>query len=122
MIDVIKEIVMILTGCLTALGGWELVRYLLNRKSNERKADAEAEVAEATAERMKFENFQKAFEFSQEQLRLKEERFAELLNDYREAIRQNIEYERRIGELLAERSLKLCEVKKCGSREPFSGY
>lgn len=122
MIDVIKEIVMILTGCLTAFGGWELVRYLLNRKSNVRKADAEAEVAEATAERMKLENFLKAFEFSQEQLHLKEERFAELLNDYREAVRQNIEYERRIGELLAERSLKLCEVEKCGGRKPFSGY
>ena len=122
MIDVIKEIVMILTGCLTAFGGWELVRYFLNRKSNGRKAEAEAEVAEATAERMKLENFLKAFEFSQEQLHLKEERFAELLNDYREAVRQNIEYERRIGELLAERSLKLCEVKKCGGREPFSGY
>ena len=64
MIDVIKEIVMILTGCLTAFGGWELVRYLLNRKSNGRKAEAEAEVAEATAERMKLENFLKAFEFS----------------------------------------------------------
>ena len=122
MMEIFKDIVMILTGCLTALGGWELVRYFLHRKSNVRKADAEAEVAEATAERMKLENFLKAFEFSQEQLRLKEERFVELLNDYREAIRQNIEYERRIGELLAERSLKLCEVEKCGGRKPFSGY
>lgn len=115
MIDVIKEIVMILTGCLTAFGGWELVRYLLNRKSNGRKADAEADYSE-------FKVLKETIEFMQEQFRLKEERFADTMAQLRDANRQLLEAEKKIGRLEAERSLKLCEVKKCGSREPFSGY
>ena len=109
--EIIKDIVLLLT----ALGGFEGVKYFLNRKSNSRKATADATLAE-------FKVLQETVVFLQEQLKKKEERFAEHIEVRRQTVQQLLDAERRIGELLAERSLKLCEIKKCKGREPFSGY
>ena len=113
--EFIKEIVMILTGCLGAFGGWELIKYLLNRKQNTRIAEADADYSE-------FKVIRETNLFLQEQLKLKEERFAEHIDEHRRTVQDLLNAERRIGELLAERSQKLCEVPKCPMREPFSGY
>lgn len=110
-VEIIKDIVLLLT----ALGGFEGVKYFLNRKSNGRKATADATLAE-------FKVLQETVVFLQEQLKKKEERFAEHIEVHRQTVQQLLDAERRIGELLAERSLKLCEIKKCKGREPFSGY
>ena len=115
MMEFFKDIVMILTGCLGAFGGWELIKYLLNRKQNSRMAEADADYSE-------FKVMKETIEFLQDQFKQKEERFAETMAQLRDANRQLIEAEKKIGRLEAERALKLCEVKKCGSREPFSGY
>lgn len=109
--EIIKDIVLLLT----ALGGFEGVKYFLNRKTNGRKATADATLAE-------FKVLQETVVFLQEQLKKKEERFAEHIEVHRQTVQQLLDAERRIGELLAERSLKLCEIKKCKGREPFSGY
>ncbi len=115
MMEIFKDIVMILTGCLGAFGGWELIKYLLNRKPNSRIAEAEADYAE-------FKVVKETNVFLQEQLKLKEERFAEHIDEHRRTVQELLNAERRIGELLAERAQKLCEVPKCPMREPFSGY
>lgn len=112
---IINEIIMIVGGCLGAFGGFELLKYLFNRKSNSRKAGAEADYSEFTVLR-------DTTQFLQEQLKQKEERFAAHMDEHRKTVQELLAAERRIGELLAERSQKLCEVQKCPKREPYSGY
>jgi len=53
-----------------ALGGWEAIKYLINRKSNQRTAVAEADLVQ-------FHTLQETLQFLQTQLKEKEERFAE---------------------------------------------
>ena len=43
------EIVEIIAAIIGALGGFEAIKYFINRKSNARKADAEADSAEFDA-------------------------------------------------------------------------
>ena len=51
-------------GVLTALGGWEFVKWLLNRKSNER-------IAQANAEKIELKNEVDEFHFLRERLEFK---------------------------------------------------
>ena len=39
----------IIISIITAIGGWELIRYLINLRTNRRKEEAEAETAETSA-------------------------------------------------------------------------
>lgn len=113
-----NDIVQILTTIATiiaTLGGWEAIKYFLNRKTNKRKAEAEADSVE-------FDVLRQATEFMQNQLKEKEERFAAQTELVR---KQNTEILELTGEnvkLKTERSLKLCERRNCAQREPQSGY
>ena len=62
------NIVETLVAILTAMGGWELIKYLINRKSNARISEAEADSAELHI-------LKEQIEFLQEQMKQKEERF-----------------------------------------------
>ena len=44
-----EQILTIIISVLTAVGGWEAIRYFLNRRAEKRKAEAEAESAETAA-------------------------------------------------------------------------
>ena len=110
-----KEIVLTVASVLGTLGGWEMIKYLLNRKTNNRKAEAEADSSEFTVLR-------DTVVFLQEQLQKKEERFAEQTNLVRKLTNENLELTRENAMLKAERSLKLCERRNCMNREPQSGY
>jgi len=44
-----ENMVTIIISVLTAVGGWEAIRYLINRRAEKRKADAEAGTAETAA-------------------------------------------------------------------------
>lgn len=110
-----KEILLTVASILTALGGWEMVKYLINRKTNGRVAEAQADSSEFTVLR-------DTVVFLQEQLQKKEERFAEQTDVVRKLTAENLELTRENSMLKTERSLKLCERRNCGQRQPQSGY
>lgn len=110
-----KEVILTAASILGTLGGWEMIKYLLNRKTNTRKAEAEADSSEFTVLR-------DTVVFLQEQLQKKEERFAEQTDLVRKLTAENLELTRENAMLKAERSLKLCERRNCINREPQSGY
>lgn len=100
---------------ITALGGWEALRYLLNRKTNHRKEEAEADNVE-------FNVLRETTDFLQSQLKAKEERFAEQTDLVR---KQNLE----ILDLIKEKAkLEMdlqkykCVIKVCAKRDPQNGY
>ena len=100
---------------IASVGGWELIKYFLNRKSNKRMAEAQADDSE-------FSVLSKTNTFLQEQLAKKEERFAEQTDRIRTLTSENIQLTGRVARLEAERSMKLCEVRNCPNRKPQSGY
>lgn len=111
----ITTIVTIISSVLTTLGGAELVKWLLNRKANSRIKEAEADTSEFTVLR-------DTMIFLEQQLKEKEERFAEQTAVVRKLNAENLELTRKTAMLETERSLKLCERRNCGQRQPQSGY
>lgn len=109
-------------GVLTALGGFELIKWLVFRKSNARVALAEAERAETKAEVDEFQLLRDMNEFLQEQLIEKEKRFAEQTDLVRKLNTDVLTMKARLVELETERKMKLCEVRGCINRVPQSGY
>ena len=104
-----------IASVLGTLGGWEAIKYLLNRKTNTRKAEAEADSSE-------FSVLRDTVIFLEQQLQQKEERFAEQTNLVRKLTNENLELVRENAMLKTERGLKLCERRNCPNREPQSGY
>lgn len=110
-----KEILLTVASILASLGGWEMIKYLINRKTNNRVAEAQADSSEFTVLR-------DTVVFLQEQLQKKEERFAEQTDVVRKLTAENLELTRENSMLKTERSLKLCERRNCNQRQPQSGY
>lgn len=118
-----------LGGVVMALGGWEAVKWFLNRKSNSRIAEANAEKAELENEKTEFHFLRERLEFKDKELMEKEQRFVEQTNLVRYLNRQLLEQtiengklQARISALESERSMKLCERRGCVDRQPQSGY
>lgn len=116
-------------GVLTALGGWEFVKWLLNRKSNERIAAANAENIELKNEVDEFHFLRERLVFKEQEMMEKEKRFVEQTELVRTLQRQlldqtieNGKLQSRISSLEAERAMKLCEKRGCIERQPQSGY
>lgn len=113
------EIVVTILG---ALGGFEFVKWIFNRKTNSRIALAEAESKE-------FHTLQETNEWLQKQLQLKEERFAEQTQLVRKQNTEILDLTRKVAELeithaqeVAELRIELAEVRcndeHCPFREP----
>lgn len=109
-------------GVVMAMGGWEAIRWFLNRKSNSR-------IAEANAEKAELENEKTEFHFLRERLEFKDKELIEQTNLVRDLNRQLLEQtiengklQARISSLETERSMKLCERRGCADRQPQSGY
>lgn len=100
---------------MTAIGGWEAISYLINRKTNSRKAEAEADSVEFTVLRQ-------TVEFLQEQLKEKEERFAEQTELVRKMNAEILELTKEKGKTELELQTYRCIRKKCEKREPQNGY
>ena len=125
----IPTIIASCAGVLTALGGWEFVKWLLNRKSNKRIAEANAESMELKNERDEFHFLRERLEYKDSAMMEKEKRFIEQTDLVRSLNRQlldqtieNGKLQARISELEAERKMKLCEKRGCIDRQPQSGY
>lgn len=104
-----------LIAILGSLGGLEFVKWVYNRKTNSRLADAEADGAE-------FRNLQATTEFLQAQLQAKEERFADQTARLRQ-IQDDLFSEReRRHEAEMQLALKRCDDQECPFRLPPNAY
>ena len=110
-----KDSIITVASIIGTLGGWEAIKYLLNRKTNARIADAQADSSE-------FSVLKETIIFLQEQLRDKEKRFAEQTNVLRQLNGENLRLTGENEKLKAERALKLCERPGCADRKPQNGY
>lgn len=110
-----QEIIGVAVTVITALGGFEFVKWVATRKYGKRKDEAEADDSE-------FGVLRKQVEFLQEQLLKKEERFAAQTDVLRATTARELELTRKVATLETERGLKLCERRNCIQREPQSGY
>lgn len=109
------DIALIIGSIAGSLSFWELIKYLLHRRANSRKAESEADASE-------FSVLRETVIFLQEQLQKKEERFAEQTELVRRLTAENLALTRDNTMLKTERGLKLCERRNCLQREPQSGY
>lgn len=126
------EISTILASCcgvLTALGGWEFVKWLLTRKSNARIASANADREELKNDVDEFHFLRERLEFKEKEMMDKEKRFVEQTEVVRALTKQlldmtidNGKLQAKVAALEAERAMKLCERRGCGQRQPQSGY
>lgn len=114
---------------ITAMGGFEFVKWLFTRNSNARLANAQATSEEIEARADEYHLLRERLEVADRQLIEKETRFMEQTELVRSLNRQLIEKATTIGllqaevaELKAERAMKLCERRGCKRREPQSGY
>ena len=109
------NIIETLVTILTAMGGWETVKYLFNRKSNARISEAEADTAE-------FHILKEQIEFLQEQMKQKEERFADQTTIVRNLNSEVLELTKKLGNTELELQKYRCIRPKCQQREPQNGY
>lgn len=112
------------------LGGFEFIKWawdkFFNRKNNARIADSEADASE-------FHILQEQIIFLQQQLKEKEERFAEqtdllrkvqreLLDLEKEKSVMEVGYLKRIAELELELTMKRCDEHDCPFRQPPTAH
>lgn len=111
----IAEILSIVATIIGALGGFELIKYLINRKSNARTADAEADSAEFNALREYNEYLQKCLTEKEERFTKQTERLRKTQDDYFALMKEK-----------AQADLELqkyrCVRPKCAQREPQNGF
>lgn len=117
-----EEILTLIGTMLSVLGGWEAIKYLINRKANKRKMTAEAEKAEAEADNAEFQVLRQTVEFLQTQLKEKEVRFAEQTDQVRKQNAEILQLTKEKGEIELELQRYRCVVQKCPRREPQNGY
>lgn len=109
------QVIEIVVSVITALGGWEMVKYCMNRKTNQRKEEAEADNVE-------FNVLREAMDFLQTQLKEKEQRFAEQTDLVRKQNLDILELNKQKAQLELDLQQYKCVVKKCANREPQNGY
>lgn len=105
----------IIASMITALGGWEALRYLLNRKTNHRKEEAEADNVE-------FNVLRETTDFLQSQLKAKEERFAEQTDLVRKQNLEILDLTKEKAKLEMDLQKYKCIIKDCAKRDPQNSY
>lgn len=116
------EILMVVVSAVVGGSVVKTLDWMLTRRENKKKAQAEAEQAEVRAEVDEFHHLRVMVEWLQQQLYNKEERFTEQTKLVRDLQRSLMESEKKVVMLETERSMKLCQVRGCQKREPQSGY
>lgn len=112
----------IIISVVSAIGGWEMIRYFINRKINKRKEESEADALE-------FGVLKDTVHFLQEQLHEmvlqdaeKEKRFVEQTQRLRKVQDENSNLLKEKSKVELELQTYRCVVKKCPKREPQNGY
>lgn len=96
-----ENLVTTIVGLLGALGGWEGVKYLINRKSNKRMSESEADKKETEADAAKFH--------------LYDERMEELRSANAELNKQNLELIKagaKKDEIIEEKNAEIQELQE----------
>lgn len=111
------------------LGGFETIKWWMNRKTNARILDVQADTDEFRLLRERIETSDKHLLEKEKLLYEKEQRFHEQTQLVRDLQKQLLDKQIVIGDqkaeisaLHAERAMKLCERRGCANREPHSGY
>ena len=100
-----------------AIGGWEFIKYMLADK-----AKAEADKAEAEANSADFSVLRETVEFLQQQLKEKEERFANQTDRLRKVQDDYFTLLQEKAKTDLELQRFRCVRPKCAQREPQNGY
>ena len=100
---------------ITALGGFEAIKYFLNRKTNKRKAEAEADSAEFNALREYNEFLQRQLSDKEERLTKQTDRLRTIQDEYFDLMKKNAQTELELQKFR-------CIRAKCPNREPQNGY
>ena len=116
------EIIIGICSAIGAVGGWELIKYLINLKTNKRKEEAEADSLE-------FSVLKDTVTFLQEQLHEmvrqdaeKENRFVEQTHRLRKVQDDNYQLLKDKSKLELELQKYKCIREKCANRQPPNGY
>ena len=116
------ELAQTLGMILGAIGGLEFIKWIYHRKIGKKQQEIEAKKEE-------FHYLRERIDFLNQDIIAKEQRFTEQTLHVRDLNRQLLDMEVELGNkkakisaLEAERSMKLCERKGCGQRQPQSGY
>lgn len=118
----ILTIVEIAAAVITALGGWEAIRYFINRKTNKRIAEAQADSVEFGTLKETIEFLQQQFKMMVEQDAAKEQRFKEQTQRLRETQDREHKLMQEKQKLELELQRYRCVRPKCMDREPQNGY
>lgn len=112
----------IIATILGALGGWEAIKYFINRKTNKRVAESEADSVE-------FNVLKETVIFLQEQMHAmvlddadKEKRFVEQTTRLRKVQDENAELQRKNSSLELELQRYKCIRPKCADRQPPNDF
>jgi len=112
----------ILATIIGTLGGWEAIKYLINRKTNKRVAESEADSVE-------FGVLKETIIFLQEQMHNmvvadaeKEKRFVEQTNRLRKVQDENSQLQKEKSQLELDLQRYKCVREKCTNRQPPNGY
>lgn len=123
------EVIRDITAVLIALGGLEFIKWIFNRKTDKRLAEATADHTEVKTDTDEFHLLRERLELADRQCLEKDQRFYDQTDELRKTTGELLTAERRISELngevsalKAERKMKLCEVRNCAQREPQSGF
>lgn len=116
------EIIVAICSAIGAVGGVELIKYIVNLRTNKRKEEAEADSLE-------FNVLRDTVNFLQEQLHTqvqndaeKEKRFVEQTQRLRKVQDDNYNLLKQNSKLELDLQTFRCMVKKCPKREPQNGY
>jgi len=112
----------ILATIIGTLGGWEAIKYLINRKTNKRVAESEADSVE-------FGVLKETIIFLQEQMHNmvvadaeKEKRFVEQTNRLSKVQDENSQLQKEKSQLELDLQRYKCVREKCTNRQPPNGY
>lgn len=105
-----------------SIGGWELIKYMLNIHTNKRKERAEADKADAEADGARFDVLARTVEFLETQLHEKEQRFAEQTDRLRDLQDKHFNLMQEKAKADLELQQYRCVRPKCLDREPQNGF
>lgn len=125
-----EQIITIIISVLGAVGGFEAIKYFLNRKSEKKKSEAEANSAMANVLKEMTESYQVFIEDTKEKIE-DDQKYIRDLKDEREELRQRIdETDAKVRELQREvarngrmvESLRpfMCGCLTCKKRKPVT--
>lgn len=123
-----ESTISIILSILTALGGWEAIKYFINRKSEKRKSDAEAAkevqdvyqemIADVKADRQEQKTFIEELKDDRRHLREEREELRQRIDETEEKVRNLQKEVARNGRMVEAIRPLICGVLGCRNRKP----